>query len=177
MIEPDPAAKSRFLVLHDYGMGGHSWWIWAGSADEIVLTLAEIEVITDPQAVDQAAGWGLEEYDLGDVDGDPVLGAMRERRAQQRGKPGFGALAGRERVYLRLREEGLTYLVEIGPDGRQLRQVEVKQDGTLLSSTMEGWPINPPIDLHDPRYVPMEIREREFEDAWGRAVPDPDYED
>ncbi|WP_197288963.1 hypothetical protein [Nocardia sp. NRRL S-836] len=169
--------RRRFLVLHDYGMGGLSWWIWAESAEQIVLTLAEAEVITDPDALAQAEQWGLDELELSEVDRDPALRLMREERAQQRGKPGFGVLAGRERVYLRTFEEGLTYLVEIGQDGRQLRQVEVKADGTLLSSAMGGWPINPPIDLHDPRYVPMEITEREFEDAWSRAVPDPAYED
>ncbi|MEU7480064.1 hypothetical protein AB0A63_29050 [Lentzea sp. NPDC042327] len=169
--------QKRFLVLHDYGMGGLSWWIWADSADQIVRTLAEVEVITNPDAVRQAEEWGLEEFELRDVDGDPVLRRMRDDRLRQRDQPGFGVLAGRERVYLRTFDQGTAYLLEIGEDGRQLRQVEVKADGTLLSSTMEGWPINPPIDLHDPQYVPMEIPEREFEDAWCRAVPDPAYED
>ncbi|ANZ42710.1 hypothetical protein BBK82_13570 [Lentzea guizhouensis] len=158
-------------------MGGLSWWIWADSAEQIVLTLAEVEVITNPDALAQAQEWGLDELDLSEVDRDPALRRMRAEREQQRGLPGFGVLAGRERVYLRRFHDGSTYLLEIGQDGRQLRQVELKPDGTLLSSTMEGWPFNPPIDLHDPQYAPMEIGEREFEDSWSRAVPDPSYED
>lgn len=38
--------KTRYLVLHDYGMGGLWWWVWAESAEEIVRVCAEVEVVT-----------------------------------------------------------------------------------------------------------------------------------
>jgi hypothetical protein len=43
--------KQRYLVCHDYGMGGLWWWVWARSAAEIVQTCAEVEVVTDPDRV------------------------------------------------------------------------------------------------------------------------------
>lgn len=177
MIEADRSGKTRFLVLHDYGMGGLWWWIWAESADEIVTTLAEAEVVTDPEMLGRAAEWELDELDLGDVDGDPALVSMRKEREEQRGQPGFGVLAGRQQVFLRMEDDGHNYLVDIGADGRQVRQVRFGEDGTLYRSSVDDWPINPPIDLHDPQYVPLEVQEREFEEAWRQAVPDPDHED
>ncbi|MCZ9344431.1 hypothetical protein NGM37_42470 [Streptomyces sp. TRM76130] len=54
------ARKTRHLVLHDYGMGGLWWWVWAESAEEIVRVCAEVEVVSSPEAVERAKGWGLE---------------------------------------------------------------------------------------------------------------------
>lgn len=55
---------------------------------------------------------------------------------------------------------------------RRLRQVEQCPDGDALRT--EDWPLNPPIDLRDPQYSPMEISAEAFEDAWRRARPDPE---
>ncbi len=57
--------------------------------------------------------------------------------------------------------------VEVGPDGRRLRHVELPPDGPGVRS--DESPIDPPVDLHDPRYVPMEIDARTFEDGWRAA--------
>ncbi|HEX5543357.1 MAG TPA: hypothetical protein VFX60_17685 [Micromonospora sp.] len=65
--------KQRYLVLHDYGMGGLWWWIHARSTGEVLETFAEVEVVDAPAAVGRAESWGLEE-------GDGVAGPPRSRR-------------------------------------------------------------------------------------------------
>jgi hypothetical protein len=37
----DAVSKQRYLVLHDYGMGGLWWWIHARSTREVLTILAE----------------------------------------------------------------------------------------------------------------------------------------
>ncbi|WP_037902040.1 hypothetical protein [Streptomyces sp. NRRL S-350] len=162
--------QTRYLVLHDYGMGGLWWWVWAGSAEEIVGACAEVEVISDPDAVRRAETWGLQEVRLDDPDPNP-LSSLRAQRDAQRGQPGFGVLAGRDRVCLRWPEgeEGEVFLMELGPDGRRLRQVEIATDGGSVTTGAEDWPFNPPFDLRDPQYVSMEIGLGAFEEAWRRA--------
>ncbi len=163
--------KARYLVLHDYGMGGLWWWVWAGSAEEIVDACAEVEVITDPDRVRRAEEWGgLEEVHLDAPDPNPLSG-LRAQRDAQRGQPGFGALASRARVYLCWPEDDLgdVYLMELGPDGRRLRQVVSGADGSAVKTSAEDWPFNPPFDLRDPQYVSMEIAHDDFEAAWQRA--------
>ncbi|GAA2781956.1 hypothetical protein [Crossiella cryophila] len=176
MSEVDRTGKIRFLVSHDYGMGGLWWWIRARSAEEIVLTLAETEVITDPGQLSAAASWSLAEVDIDEVDGDPALAELRAERDGQRDQPGFGALVGRPLVYLSDQddpEDDSVYLVELGPDGRRLRQVEVRPDGGHERSTERDWPFNPPFDLHDPRFAAMEIDVEVFERAWRGAAEAP----
>ncbi|MCX5173467.1 hypothetical protein OG616_36300 [Streptomyces antibioticus] len=165
--------KTRHLVLHDYGMGGLWWWVWAESAEEIVLACAEVEVVTTPETVERAETWALEEVHLDAPDPNPVSG-LRAQREAQRGQPGFGVLAGRDRVYLRCQEDGdeAVYLMEFGPDGRRLRQVEVGPDGGAVKTTEEDWPFNPPFDLYDPQYASLEIDSTDFEVAWHRARPE-----
>ncbi|MGC5022374.1 hypothetical protein [Micromonospora sp. DT47] len=168
------ASRNLYLVVNDYGMGGVWWWVRATSPEEIVQTLAEVEVVTDGSTVRQAEGWSLDEADL-DALTDDVLVALRDRRAAHRDRPGFGALAGRQRVYLRDDEpenEGVVFLAEHGPDGRRLRQVELLPDGDALRT--DDWPFNPPVDLLDPDQAAREIDAEEFEQAWRRARPDPD---
>jgi hypothetical protein len=162
--------RTRFLVLHDYGMGGLWWWVWAGSAEEIIGACAEVEVVSDPDAVSRAETWTLEEVCLDDPDPNP-LSSLRAQRDAQRGQPGFGALVGRERVCLRWPEgdEGEVFLMELGPDGRRLRQVEIGPDGGSVRTGIEDWPFNPPFDLHDPQYASMEIGSGDFQEAWQRA--------
>ncbi|GKQ40704.1 hypothetical protein ALMP_72270 [Streptomyces sp. A012304] len=155
-------------------MGGLWWWVWADSAEAIVSACAEVEVITDPEDVVRAETWDLEEVHLDAPDPNP-LSSLRAKRDAQRGQPGFGVLAGRERVYLRWQEDGEeeVLLMEFGPDGRRLRQVESRPDGDAIRTTAEDWPFNPPFDLHDPQWVSMEIGPDDFEAAWQRARREP----
>ncbi|MFD8492623.1 hypothetical protein [Amycolatopsis sp. NPDC059657] len=161
----------RYLVVHDYGMGGLWWWLIAGSPEEIVLALSETEVVSDAETIHQAEGWSLEEVEL---DGAlPVpLDSMRDVRVKQREHPDFGATAGRSPIYLRLPDDDGAWLVELGADGRRLRQVEVPADGPALKT--DAWPFNPPLDLYDPQYAAMEMEAADFEAAWCAARPDPD---
>jgi len=120
-------SKQRFLVLHDYGMGGLWWWIHARSAREVLETFADVEVVDGAEAVENAAEWQLDEVDIDAAAMPPGLDGLREKRDGQRDRPGFGALAGREIVYLRHRwdDDPSTYLLEVGSDGRRIRQVEL----------------------------------------------------
>ncbi|MEV6576191.1 hypothetical protein [Streptomyces sp. NPDC051577] len=93
-----------------------------------------------------------------------------------RDRPGFGALADRSVVYLRRRWEGedglgpADYLMEVGSDGRRLRQVELGGDGTAVKSGPDDWAYNPPVvDIIDPDLAGMEIGRDEFEAQWLRA--------
>ncbi|SNY62940.1 hypothetical protein SAMN05421748_12497 [Paractinoplanes atraurantiacus] len=152
-------------------MGGLWWWIHARSAQQIIDTFAEVEVVEDPEIVAQFADDNLDEVDIDAPAMPPGLDGLREQRTAQRGRPGYGALAGRELVYLRRPwdDEPHIYLEELGPDGRRRRQVEVYRDGTATRSTPDDWPLNPPIDLHDPDLAQWEISADEFERAWQQA--------
>jgi hypothetical protein len=174
MTSTTPTPKSRFLVLHDYGMGGARWWIHARSAREVLETFAEVEVVDSPEAIERAAG-DLDEVDIDEPAMPPGLDELRAKRDAQRGRPGFGALADRSIVHLRRRWDGdgdepATYFMEVGSDGRRLRQVELADDGTALKSGPDDWPFNPPVmDLFDPEWADKEIHPDEFEAAWLRA--------
>jgi hypothetical protein len=165
--------KQRYLVCHDYGMGGLWWWVWARSAAEIVHTCAEVEVVTDPHWIGIVERWSLDEVDLDALPPGP-LADLRNQREQQRREPGFGRLAGKQRVYLRFPpapDDGAVFLSEHAPDGRRLRQVEQHPDGVAIKTDRNDWPFNPPFDLLDPQYAEMEISQAQFEEAWGRARP------
>jgi hypothetical protein len=175
MISAVSESKKRFLVLHDYGMGGLWWWIYARSARQIVEAFAEVEVIEDPQILAKYADDNLTEVDI-DASVMPAgLDGLRDQRNAQRRQPGFGALAERGVVYLRRPwdvaddTEPFVYLEELGGDGRRTRQVEVYRDGTAIKTGPDDWPFNPPIDLHDPEPAQWEIDQGEFEQAWQRA--------
>ncbi|MEV5239173.1 hypothetical protein AB0K89_08665 [Streptomyces cinnamoneus] len=180
MKDAGAAAKQRFLVLYDCGMGGTSWWwVLARSSREVLETIAQVEVVDDAALIQEAAEWDLEEADID----APVLPAgldgLRKERDAQRGRPGFGALAGRSVVHLRRRWDGeddedpTLYLLEIGPDGRRLRQVRMPEDGTAFRSGPDDWAFNPPVvDLFDPRLAEEEIGRDEFESQWNRARHD-----
>ncbi|MEU7136527.1 hypothetical protein [Streptomyces sp. NPDC046261] len=177
MTGTDAAPKTRFLVLHDYGMGGSWWWIHARSAREILETFAWVEVVTDPEWL----AWREGDDDMEEVDIDaprmPVcLDELRAERDAQRGRPGFGALAGRDVVYLRRRwdeeddEDLAVYLMEVGSDGRRIRQVELAEAGPGVRSGPDDWPLNTPIvDVFAPELVAQEISRDEFEEQWARA--------
>ncbi|KOG46745.1 hypothetical protein ADK74_12035 [Streptomyces decoyicus] len=158
-------------------MGGSWWWIQARSAREIIETFAWIEVVTDPETVARQEKDGeLEEVDIDAPRMPPGLDSMRATRHAQRGRPGFGALADRDVVYLRRRwdeeddEDPAVYLMEVSPDGRRIRQVELAEDGTAVKSGPDDWPFNPPIvDLFDPDLVGLQIGRDEFEEQWARA--------
>ncbi|MEV4569792.1 hypothetical protein AB0K12_39040 [Nonomuraea sp. NPDC049419] len=60
--------------------------------------------------------------------------------------------------------------MEVGSDGRRLRQVEQRDDGAAFKSDQDDWAFNPPVaDLFDPELVEMEIRREDFEAAWASA--------
>src|SRR5688500_5797444 len=121
--------KKRYLVCHDYGMGGLWWWVWAASPEEIVETVAEVEVITDEESIRRCGHCAEEELHL-DALSETSLAELRDQRTAHRSSPGYGVLAGRDRVYLRDDTEGV-YLVEVGSDGRRLREVELSPDGVF----------------------------------------------
>jgi hypothetical protein len=166
--------RSRYLVAHDYGMGALWWWVWARSAQEIVETCAEVEVVTNPEMVSRADGWDLQVVDL-DGDGLGPLESHRTERNAQRDRPGFGALVGHEMVHLRYEDPDAeaaydeVYLLELGPDGRRLRQVVIDPDGSATAEGPDDWPFNPPFDLYDPKLAVMQITSDEFEAAWSKA--------
>jgi len=166
------ALRQRFLVLHDYGMGGLWWWITADSARQIAETFAEVEVIEDADSLERAATWGLDEVDV-DAPTWPVgLDELKNRRDGQRGRPGFAAFADREIGHFRQTEDGIptVYLIEVGSDGRRFRQVELHEDGSVWKSGPEDWPFNPPVvDMFDPDLVDCEIDAAEFEAQWNLA--------
>jgi hypothetical protein len=179
VIGEDGAAKQLFLILHDYGMGGSWWWVRARSAREVLETFAEVEVIETSETIEQAKGWNLEEADLDAPTIPAGLDALHAKRQEQRHLPGFGALADRTIVYLRRRWDGddgvdpAVYLMEIGSDGRRLRQVELTEDGDTLKSDPDDWTFSPPVvDLFDPELKDQEISRDEFEAAWHRASKD-----
>jgi hypothetical protein len=170
------APKKRFLVVHDYGMGGLWWWINARSAREIVETFAETEVVENPEDVARCARYADIEVDVDAETMPPGLDELRQQRDAQRGRPGFGALAGRDVVYLRRPwdaaddpEPGV-YVEEIGADGRRRRLVELYDNGTALRSGPDDWLAVARIDLHDPDLVPCEIEPDEFERIWRQAT-------
>lgn len=169
-------SKRRYLVLHDYGMGGLSWWIHARTAREVRETFAEVEVVEDPEAVARAEGWELQEVDIDAPMMPAGLDELRATRDRQRELPEFGALADRQVVFLRQVDEDddpLTYLMEVGSDGRRSRQVEIADDGTAIRTDPEDWPFNPPVvDLFDPQLPDQEISRDEFERAWAAAHRD-----
>jgi hypothetical protein len=166
-------SKQRYLVLYDYGMGGLWWWIHARSTREVLETFAEVEIVDAPGDVARAEGWQLEEIDIDEPAMPAGLDGLRAKRDRQGSLPGFGALADRRVVYLRQEWDGddpATYLTEIGPDGRRIRQVEVAKDGTANKTDAHDWPFNPPIvDLFDPQLPDQEIDRDEFERAWAAA--------
>jgi hypothetical protein len=160
----------RFLVLHDYGMGGLWWWVRARSEREIMETFAEVEVVDDPEDLARFADGSLDEIGIDDPVMPPGLKGLREDRDAQRGRPGFGALAGRDRVWIRDPSyEEKIYFEELGPDGRRLRQVTVEADGSMVRTGPDDWPFNPPRDLYDPDLLAYEISADEFEQAWNTA--------
>ena len=176
VIDPDATSKSRYLVRHDYGMGGLWWWVYARSAREIRETFAELEVIDGAEAVEWASAQDLDELDIDAAVMPAGLDDLRATRDAQRARPGFGMLADRSVVYLRRRWNGedevdpAIYLMEVGSDGRRLRQVELSEGSTAIKSSPEDWPFNPPMaDLFDPDLPGMQITPEEFESHWHRA--------
>ncbi|WP_228810482.1 hypothetical protein [Nocardia otitidiscaviarum] len=174
-MNADKAPKQRFLVCHDYGMGGLWWWVHARSAREVAETFAETRVVADGERLADAQGWGLDEVDI-DGPVDSALNSLRAKRLSQRNRAGFGMLADREVLYTRQRWEGedgapaADYLTEI-THGYRTRQVEIRDNGESIRTGLDDFPLNPPIDLWDPDLVDSQIAAEEFETAWDRAAP------
>ena len=164
--------KDRYLVCHDYGMGGLWWWVTARSAKEIMERVADVVVVTASETVKRVADWRLEEVDIDAPDENPLT-SLKAVRDEQRGQQGFGALVGRGTVYVRQAwdedtENGETfYLMEIGEGGYRTRQVVEMSDGSGLKT--DDWPLNPPFDLYDPVLGRAEVDREVFEAAWDNA--------
>ncbi|MGW4769892.1 hypothetical protein ACWEO2_17830 [Nocardia sp. NPDC004278] len=173
----DETPKQRFLVCHDYGMGGLWWWVHARSAREIAETFAETLVIEDPERLADAREWDLDKVDIDDP-ANSVLRDLRARRDVQRNLAGFGMMADRSLLYIRRRWDGgdgvptADYLTEI-TNGYRTRQVEVRSTGEAVRAGLDDFPLNPPIDLWDPDLPDREITTMEFEKAWDTAAPAP----
>ncbi|MYW46196.1 hypothetical protein GT045_14060 [Streptomyces sp. SID486] len=156
-------------------MGGSWWWVRARSEREILETFAWVEVVTDPETMARFESERGAEVDIDAPRMPPGLAELRAERAAQRGRVGFGAMAGRNVVHLRRRwdeedAEPVVYLMEVDSDGRRTRQVELAADGTALRSGPDDWVFNPPVvDLFDPVLVDQEISRSEFEGHWARA--------
>ena len=171
MSDLEPAPKQRFLVRFDYGMGSLWWWILARSAREIRQTFDESEVIEDAETIAWAASDDIEVVDIDAPVMPPGLDDSRATRDAQRARPGFGVFADREILHLRWQDgdDPEVYLVEVGADGRRIRQVEITDNGDLRG-TPDDWFFNTPIvDLYDPDLVDMEISPEEFEARWAGA--------
>ncbi|MCZ9344430.1 hypothetical protein NGM37_42465 [Streptomyces sp. TRM76130] len=72
---------------------------------------------------------------------------------------------------MRWQEDGdaASCLMEPGPDGRRLRQVDIGSDACAVRTSVDDWPFNPPCDLYDPQYASLEISSSAFEAAWRAA--------
>ena len=126
-------------------MGGRWCWVEAVSAEAIVEAVAEVEVVTRPSLLRTVAKWTIPSLAL---DGDlGPLEPLRAKRSRQRADP--------------------------GPDGRALREVRVWTSGASEAVDMAGEPVNPPFDLWDPAYVPLEVEREVFEAAWLAAPGNP----
>ncbi|WP_084700501.1 hypothetical protein [Cryptosporangium arvum] len=125
--------------------------------------------MTDPQIV--ARFDELDEVDIDSASLPTGLADLRDDRNAQRGRPGFGALAGRGDVFVRRPwdEEPVLYYLHLGPDGRRLRQVDAHPDGTAIRTGPDDWPFNPPLDLYDPDLAQWETDAVTFEKAWSSA--------
>lgn len=160
---------NRFLVTHNYGMGALYWWIEAPSSDAIIQRYAEVEVV-DLSGIDPTRFTDIASLSIGDP-APPSLSGLEDQRRIQRGKPGYGVLVGRGKVYLRqdYLEERETYLVEYDENGYRTRQIMQSADGSLERSGPEDWLFNPPEDLWNPDLASCEIPREEFDSLWARA--------
>jgi hypothetical protein len=168
----DHEQTRRFLVLHDYGMGGLWWWITASSAQEITSVFADVEIIDDPELIDRVATWDLQELTMPEAMAGP-LASFYETRQRQRQDPAFGRLLGQEPVYLKLPDphvDGRVWYSEHDRTGRRTRQVQVEPDGTMVPTTQDDWPLNPPYDLGEPKTAAGEISAEDFETTWRQAT-------
>lgn len=172
MSAPEYEGVKRFLVLHDYGISRAWWWVWAGSAQEVLETFAEVEVVQDEELLEQARHLTLDEAAVDSDDLPPGLRDLRDQRRAQRGRPGFGALVGRGVVHVRQSAGAFTALMELDPNGHRLREVAIAGDGTVLRSGADEWPRNPPVDLYDPDLAHQTISRDEFEFVWAAAGSD-----
>ncbi|GEB57374.1 hypothetical protein [Streptomyces gardneri] len=102
-------------------------------------TFANVEVVHTEATRAEAETGCLDETDVDGPTTPPGLAESRAQRDAQRGMPGFGALAGRHLLYPSRRwnedHDATIYLMEVGPDGRRLRQVKLTEDGMAYLSS------------------------------------------
>jgi hypothetical protein len=168
-------SRHEYLVSHSYGMGGFVWWIEADSPAQILDTLSEVSVVTDPDEIARAAAdiGEIPRLRLDDLGNDGVLLNLRDRRARDKKHPAYGVLARRMPVFLRdSAEDGAEFLMEVVaedeahgvPTGRRRRIVRRRPDGR--ADRVIDWPIEPTFDVYNPVLAAMEITPAEFERAW-----------
>jgi hypothetical protein len=128
-------AKPRFLVEHQSGMTTFWWWVRAASPRHIETALAGVQVVTDEDTLRWAEGMPFERLDLDSLPKGHHLDELRAERDGQHRHARYGALLGKDRVYLRFPsedEDDPTFLTEFDSRGQVLRQVEQWLDGQRL---------------------------------------------
>ena len=158
----------RYLVCHDYGMGGLWWWITADSEADVVERIAEVTVVGDPETIAHFEADDLREVDLADAASEVALGDLVAQRDAARGRPGYGRFAGMERVWFAMPQiyEDEDWWFELNPSGQTIRAV--REQGEVRERVVPDG-INPMSDLYDPMYDDREITEAEFEQVWDAA--------
>ena len=156
----------RYLVCHDYGMGGLWWWITAESEADILEKVAEVKVVSEAETVAHFEADDLREVDLEHASEEIALGDLVRQRDDARSRPGYGRFAGMERIWFAMDQDDEEWWFELNPSGQTIRSVRKRGD-QLTRIVPEG--INPMSDLYDPMYDDSEIAEAEFERVWERA--------
>lgn len=161
--------KRRYLVCHSYGMGGLWWWVRAGSADEILDAIAEVEVITDQEIIDRMVADGVEiaEFELAGLQADSALAKLADRRVGQRRHPAYGVMVGRTPFHIRTEGAQVVVLTEIGESSQPGRIVRQWRDGR--AERFESRPMVGTFDIRDPELPDLLIDADEFEFTWQLA--------
>lgn len=158
----------RYLVCHDYGMGGLWWWITADSEAEILERVAEVAVVSDPETIARVADWDLEEVGLERASDVAGLSGLVAQRDAARARPGYGRFVGMERVWFAMPPlDGEEWWLELNGSGQILRAICHDTDGVWSRVVPD---LNPMDDLYDPKYDNREIGEAQFDEVWDRAT-------
>lgn len=156
---------SRFLLYHDYGMGGVYRWLWARSAEEVETWVDAHTVITDPEVIRELESEGsrVREARLDDPGSLEAMGIQRyiRRRPRSSRRAQFWELPGVE-------DCGPT-LLEVDARGHMGRQLEQAADGSW--GRVDRPDMSPDIATDSPewREVARKITKKRFEAAWAAS--------